>query len=294
MTGIILALISTASWALCSIIFKKLGKHLDAIGMTLITAFLSAIFLFVVILITKNNFIISKENLLLIALSGILGISIGDSLFYASLNRLSPMVFSLIMFIGPDLFSGIFGIIFLKEFPPLIVWLGIIATLLGLSFFLFPLKDDSKKSTKSTLTGIIFAIFSLICTAYSMVMVKPILNNTPILTITMYRMLFAAFSLFLFALLSKKLFIWLKILNDKMYFLKLSSSIILVAFGGFYLSLLALKYCSLVVTSAIMSLGPLFVFIFMIMFYKYKPKKREYLGVLFVIFGIILICLGHI
>lgn len=292
MVGIVLALISTASWALCSIIFKKLGERLDSVGMATITSVFSTIFLLCVILISNNNIFIPQQHIVMIALSGILGISIGDSLYYASLNRLSPMVFSLIMFIGPDLFSGIFGVVFLKEIPPPIVWFGIFFTLCGLAFFLFPLKHDNETDTKTTAVGIIYALLSLICMAYSMVMVKPLLQSAPIITITMYRMLFSAFTLLIFAFCAKKIPSWKKPLSDKKYSLKLVSTILLVTFGGFYFSLLALKHCALVVTSAITSLGPLFVFIFMVIFYKHKPKKKEYFGVLFILLGIILICKG--
>lgn len=293
MTGIVLALISTASWALCSIIFKKLGERLSSVAMATITSILSSIFLFCFILITQNDILVSKEHLITIALSGILGISIGDSLYYASLNRLSPMVFSLIMFIGPDLFSGLFGIIFLKEFPAVVVWLGIFLTLCGLAFFLFPVKNKDSKSGGNSVSGIIFALLSLICTAYSMVMIKPILNETPIITVTMYRMFFSALALIFFVLFTNKIETYKKPLSDKKYCAKLVLTIALVTFGGFYFSLAALKYCALVVTSAITSLGPLFVFLFMVIFYKHKPKKREYFGVLFTLLGIIFICLGN-
>ncbi len=291
-TGVSLALISTASWALCSILFKKLIEKLDPIGMTAATSVIGALFLILVMFFSGSGFQLDKNSLILIASSGVIGICFGDIFYYASLNRLSAIIFSLIMFMGPDLFSGFFGIVFLKEFPPLIVWLGIILTLVGLGFFIFPINKDVRQNSSSTILGVIFAVFSLICTAYSMVLVKPILNNIPIVTITMYRMLFSAAALIIFGFISRKIFVWKKALSDKKFTSKLFGSMVLVTFGGFYFALLALKYSSLVVTSAITSLGPLFVFLFMVAFYKYKPKKREYFGALFILFGIVLICKG--
>ena len=60
--GIIFALASTASWGLCTIIFKKLGERLDAIGMTTVKSLLSCIFLAIVLLVTGSGFYIQKEK----------------------------------------------------------------------------------------------------------------------------------------------------------------------------------------------------------------------------------------
>ena len=189
--GIGLALASTASWAACTLILKKLGEKLDPIAMTTIKASLGVIFLAILILATGKNFIISTESIYPIFVSSLLGIAIGDSLFFASLSRLSPLVLSLILFVGPDLFSGIFGIIFLGENPSLIAWIGIAVILIGLGFFIFPIKEE-EGTTKTSVFGIIFAILSLVCTAYSIVLIKPILIEKSTLTVTMYRMLFSA------------------------------------------------------------------------------------------------------
>ena len=292
--GIIFALISTASWALCTIILKKLGERLEPIGITTVKSCLSTLFLFIAILLTTKEIFVTKEYLFPIALSGLIGIAIGYSFFFASLNRLSPMVLSLILFVGPDLFTGIFGLLFLGEMPTVIAWIGIILTLIGLSLFIFPIKTVNTTNDKSTTTiiGIILAILSLCCTAYSMVIIKPVLQMVPTITATMYRMLFSAVGLIIIGLYTKKIFNWKYTLSDKKYSLKLTSTMLLSTFGGFWLSLSAIKYCDLIIASTIMTLEPLFILLFMIVFNGYKPKRKEYLGIIFIIMGIIFICKG--
>lgn len=289
--GIGLALASTASWAACTLILKKLGEKLDPIAMTTIKASLGVIFLAILILATGKNFIISTESIYPIFVSSLLGIAIGDSLFFASLSRLSPLVLSLILFVGPDLFSGIFGIIFLGENPSLIAWIGIAVILIGLGFFIFPIKEE-EGTTKTSVFGIIFAILSLVCTAYSMVLIKPILIENSTLTVTMYRMLFSAIVLLLFAIFTKKISIWKNKLKDKTYNLKFAGTIAIATYGGFWLSLSAIKYCDLVLASTLMSLEPLFILLFMVLFCKYIPTKKERIGVVFTVLGIILISIG--
>ena len=289
--GISIALVSTLSWALCTTLLKKLGERLDAFGMTMVKTVLASVLLFIIINITGVTLNIGFDNIIPVALSGILGIAIGDSLFFASLNRLSPLVLSLILFVGPDLFSGIFGLIFLKEMPSLLSWIGIFAILTGLSFLIFPIKKEDTES-KTKITGIIFALLSLICTAYSMVIIKPVLVNIPVITATMYRMVFSAVVLVLFDIFSKKIFLWKNVLSDKKYNLQLTGTFSLATIGGFWLSLVAIKYCKLIIASSLMSLEPLFILLFMILFNGYIPKIKEIRGIIIIVLGILLICLG--
>ena len=123
-------------------------------------------------------------------------------------------------------------------------------------------------------------------------MLKPVLHDTPTLTVTMYRMFFSAIALLLYALVTKKIFAWIKILLDKIFTLKLLGTMIIYAVGGFWGSIIAVKYCELVIASSIMSLEPFFILLFMIFFYKYIPKKRELASILLIVSGILLICIG--
>ena len=289
--GIILALASTCSWALCTIIFKKLGEKLEPIGMTMMKASLSAIFLSILMYITNINFQLPTEFLWKIFLSGLLGIVIGDSLFFAALNKLSPLVLSLILFVGPDIFSGIFGIIFLGEKTSLFIWVGVITTIIGLSFFIFPIKQ-SEKNSYTSLTGIIFALLSLCCTAYSMVIIKPVLAHCATLTVTMYRMFFSSVILIIYAVISKKIFSWRNTLKDKNYNIKFALTVTIASYGGFWLSLGAIKYCNLIIASTLMTLEPLFIFLFSVLFCHYIPLKKEIVGFGLSIIGIIIISLG--
>ena len=287
--GIVIALISTATWAICSIIFKHLGERLEPVGMTMLKTIFSSILLFIIAILSQTSLNIETDTIIKIALSGILGIAVGDSLFFASLNRLSPLTLSLILFVLPDLFAGIFGLIFLEEMPPILSWVGIFTILVGLAFLIFPINSDNS-SSKTKITGLIFALLSIIFTAYSSVLIKPILVTTSVITVTIYRMFFAAIVLLIYALFSKKIFNWKETLTDTNYNLKLSGTFSLVTIGGFWLSLVAIKYCKLIIASSIMSLEPLFILIFMILFNHYKPKNKECLGIIVTVIGILLIC----
>lgn len=289
--GIIFALASTASWAVCTLILKKLGEMLDPIGMTTVKAILGVVFLCLLIFVTGTNFVLPSEALIPVVLSSLLGIAIGDSLFFASLSKLSPLVLSLILFVGPDIFSGVFGILFLGENPSVLAWVGIVVVLIGLSFFIFPIKKEDE-TIKTSVIGVVWAVLSLMCTAYSMVLIKPVLIENSTLTVTMYRMLVSAIVLLFFSIVSKKIFTWKNVLQDKSYNLKFAGTVAIATYGGFWLSLSAIKYCDLVIAGTLMSLEPLFILLFMVLFCKYIPVTKEKIGVVLTVLGIVLISVG--
>lgn len=289
--GISFALLSTASWACCTLLLKKFGEKLEPVGMTTLKTFLSFMFLFLTAILLKTDIIIDTKALIPVALSGIIGIAIGDSLFFASLNRLSPIIVSVIFFVFPDLFSGIFGLIFLHEMPSVFSWIGIFFVILGLGFLIFP-PEKNESNIKTTYVGLIFAILSVICTATSMVIIKPVLSDISVITATMYRMLFSFLTLLLYGLFFKRISDWVKPVADKKYFISVSVTFCLATFGGFMLSLLAIKYCKLIVASTLMSLEPLFILLFMVLFCKYRPACKQYFAVLTIISGIIFMIIG--
>lgn len=289
--GITLALASTASWAVCTLILKKLGEMLEPIGMTTVKAILGVIFLCLLIFVTGTNFALPFDALLPVVLSSLLGIAIGDSLFFASLSKLSPLVLSLILFVGPDIFSGVFGILFLGENPSVLAWIGIVVVLIGLAFFIFPIKEEGE-TIKTSVIGVVWAILSLMCTAYSMVLIKPVLIENSTLTVTMYRMLISAIVLLVFSIISKKIFSWKNVLQDRSYNLKFAGTVAIATYGGFWLSLSAIKYCDLVIAGTLMSLEPLFILLFMVIFCKYSPVMKEKIGVVLTVLGIVVISVG--
>lgn len=289
LTGIAAAIGSAASWALGSVLFKKLGEKTKSIAITTVKALLSAAMLGIFILVAKINPFVNLHYLIILMISGILGIAIGDSLFFASLKRLSPIVLSILIFSGPVIFSAVLGRVYLNEMPALQVWLGILIILSGLGFLLFPLKIEEQKTSKTTITGIFFAFMSLFCTSVSMVMVKPILMETSSIVATMYRMIFGGLFLFCFGFLSKKIETWKEPFLNKNYNFKFLGTVGIVTFGGFWLSLVAIKNCDLVVASTLMTIEPLLIMLYMIIFWKHKVNLKEYFGTFLSIIGIMLI-----
>lgn len=286
--GVSAALGSTISWALGAFLFKQLGKNADSTDMTLVKTFISFFILWTIALIFGYSFSLSNHDLLFIGISGILGIAIGDSLFFAALKNLSPVVVSIILLAGPDILNGILGVLVLKEFPSWIEWLGVVLILTGLFTYIFPVKKE-EDDAKTTFKGLVYAFLSLLATSVSVVFIKPILLHSSTLVVTMYRMFFSSVFLLLFLLFFKKK-LSSPFYNLK-YGLKFTSVVFIITIGGFWLSLVAMKNCDIVLASSIMTLEPLLIFLYMVLFCHYRASFKEYIALFTALSGVLLIAL---
>lgn len=290
--GIVAAFGSTASWALCGVLFKKLGERLDPIGMTAVKSLVAALML-APLLFFVGGAEAGGRDLLLLAASGIIGIAIGDSFFFAALGQLSPLLLTILLLTCPNVFSGILGVLCLGEMPSVPVWCGIVLIMGAMALLMFPV--DQEEGGKSTLKGVLLGVVSFICSSVSTVIAKPVMTGEAGVSpfaVTFYRMAAGGLVLVAFALCMGKVKVWAKPFKDVRYGAGFMGVTAVVAFGGFGLSMMAFKYLNVVTAGALLSLEPLFVLPFMAIFGHHKVKVREMIGMVLAVVGVLLIALN--
>lgn len=290
--GIIVALGSTASWALCGVLFKKLGERLDPVGMTTVKSLVAALFL-APLLLFVGGAAAGGRDLLLLAASGIIGIAIGDCFFFAALGQLSPLLLTILLLTCPNVFSGILGVLCLGEMPSLPVWGGIALIMAAMALLVFPVEQG--EGGKSTVKGVLLGVASFICSSVSTVIAKPVMTGEAGVSpfaVTFYRMAAGGLALALFAVCAGKVKVWAQPFRDLRYGVGFIGVTAVVAFGGFGLSMAAFKYLDVVTAGALLSLEPLFVLPFMILFGHHKVKVRELASMVLAVAGVLLIALN--
>lgn len=290
--GVIAALGSTASWALCGVLFKKLGERLDPVGMTTVKSLVAALLLSPLLFLADGSATDAK-SLLLLSASGVIGIAIGDCFFFAALGRLSPLLLTILLLTCPNVFSGILGVLCLGEMPTATVWCGIAMIIAATALLVFPV--DSSEGGKSTVRGVLLGIAAFICSSVSTVIAKPVMSGDAGVSpfaVTFYRMAAGGVVLAIFAACTGRAAGWVKPFSDRRYSAGFLAVTAIVAFGGFGLSMAAFKYLDVVAAGALLSLEPLFVLPFMILFGKHKVKVREIAGMVLAVCGVLLIALA--
>ena len=294
--GIAAALTAAGSWALASVLFKGLSEENGAVALTYAKAVVCSLILLGIVLLFRIDFPGPKEAALLVS-SGIVGILIGDICFFKALRHLTPQALVVLLVCGQVL-TAILALIVLGENVAAPVWGGLALVLLGLYFMMMPgpeevanKSEEAMSSRHSSLSGLFWGALSILCMAVSMVIAKPALEANSTLCATLLRMTPAAVGLFFIGLLSQNLPEWHKPIVDRRYRKMFFLAALVITFGGFWMSMVAIKNAPVAVAGVLMSTEPLFVLPFVAIVQKKRIRLSEYGGAVLTTVGLILVTL---
>lgn len=293
--GEIAALSAAFLWASASTIYAILGNKIPALLLNLIKSVIALIFLILTLLITQTDLISIQGNLLpilLLGVSGVIGIGIGDTAFFKSLNYLGARKTLLMETLAPPL-TAILALIFLGEKLAFVAYLGILITLTGVSWVISERTEKVTDNTVKIRLGLRWALLGIICQssgaitsrlAFSLVDIAPLWS-------TFIRLVGG--TIIILILLNKQPLNHLKIVKS-VYSMKLSLVIVITAFCstflGIWLQQTAFKFAPVGIAQTLMATSPLFV-IPIVSCLGEKITIRAMIGVLIALVGISLLFL---
>ncbi len=284
--GIAAALGSAASWAVGSILFKQLGERISPLAMTLAKGSVSVVFLGLTFIFTKYEGV-ERQPLLLLILSGLLGISLGDTFFFEALQDLGPHALVLLLMLG-QVFTVVLAVLFLGETLTLPAWTGIVLVVLGISVVLSTKLSSEKQA--SGLRGIAFGLLAVLCMSVSIVIAKKGLESISAMEATFIRMLSGTLGMLVFGLATHRLGRWVIPFQDIKLVSLFLVSVCIVTFGGFWLSLVSIKYVDLAIANTLNSTEPLFILPLAAIFLREKMTMGALVGTVLTISGIVVLC----
>ncbi len=177
MLGIISALGAASAWTYACYLWRQQTKYFSAAQINITKNIIAFIVFFPVILTLDLQ--VSIKNIFILFLSGIIGISVGDTFYITSLKKLGTRRTLAVEALSP-IIATVLGAIFLKEILPLKVWAGVFIvsiSLLGVAF-------QKTKNTQNTISnkdrkeGFIFAILSVLCAVMAAALSRFVLINS--------------------------------------------------------------------------------------------------------------------
>lgn len=286
--GILAALGSAASWAFATVVFDRLGKVIPAAGMTFFKGLFSLILMVVLIAVTGGFDPLSLHDFLFLALSGILGISIGDTLFFRSLQDLGAKVQVLYFMLGQVVTMAL-SFMLLGEVLSLQEYVGATILLAGIIVVTVGKQEDHPNKVR----GIIGGFASILCFSLSSIMVKVSIGDVGVPTATFWRMLFSTVSIMCIGFTSRRLASWYAPLKEVKTLMLFLLNVVVITYGGFLLSMLAIKHVSVSLASILSTTEPVFVLMLAYLINKERATRREIVGVIITIAGLMLIILNE-
>lgn len=292
--GEIAAIAAALVWAISTWLYSQTSHHFSALQMNIIKGVIaSTMMLMVMPLLPLPELHISPQYVGVLAVSGMVGIAIGDSAYFAALKRIGPNRTLLLESLAPPL-SGILALAMLGSVIGFRSWLGIIITTLAVTFTLFQARGSAQNQEAAvSKSGIGFGLLASFCQAFGVVISHYALveGNLPPLLGALIRLSIGVASLaavigFIEHKPFKSIYQGWKFLPSKTVGILLSA----IFFGTFialWLQQVALKFANPAIAQTLMSTSPLFILL--ISFMKGEAiSLKTVLGTLAALVGIAL------
>jgi drug/metabolite transporter (DMT)-like permease len=282
-----LALASAIAWAVAVILFRISSFNVHPLGINLGKNLLALVLIVLTSLITGASFwpAVSLKSTLLLLLSGFLGIAVSDTLFLWTLKLLGASLTAIVDCVYLPFVVGL-SYFFLGE---RLTW----SQLLGLALIISAVIIISRSNTdnpsgpvsrKDLTLGIIIGILAMAFVSVAIIIIKPILNDIPVVWATGARLAGGTLPLVFLPFFGK-------LKKDFKPLLRLSTWKILApaSFFGTYLSLMfwigGMKYTFASIASALNQLNTIFIFILAAIFLKEKANSQRILAVILAFLG---------
>jgi drug/metabolite transporter (DMT)-like permease len=157
--GALAALAAALCWTLASSLWRRLPTSLSGAELNLLKNWLALAMLLPLVL--GRPWPEAQGPLLLLALSGVLGIALGDSLYFAALRRLGTRRTLTIDAGGPAV-ASVGGMVWLAEVPEPLHWFGLGLITLALLLVAVQRSGDALAGRRQ-LQGVVLALGALFC-----------------------------------------------------------------------------------------------------------------------------------
>lgn len=290
--GETMALATAITWAFAVILFKKSGEHVHPVALNLFKGLLAAVLLVPTLYLFGEELFYDRpaSDYWLMLLSGGLGIGIADTLFFKSLNLLGAGLSAIVDCLYSPFIIGL-SLIWLGESLTLIQLLG--ATLIVSAVLTTIAEKNSGTISRSNLIwGLVYGSLAMATMAVGIVMIKPLLTESPLIWVTQWRIIGGLIVLTVVLLLNPRRRVILESL-------KTSGSMNYTFYGSFiggYLAMImwlaGMKFIQASTAAALNQTSNVFVFIFAAIFLKEKINAIRLLAIFLGIAGLFLVTLG--
>ena len=291
--GELSALITAFLWSGTSFAFSNAAKRIGSLQLNVNRIILATILLFFIIIIANFNYDLSAEQIQYLALSGFVGLVLGDSFLFKSFQLIGARLGMLLMALVPA-FSSILALIFLEEHLSLISVTGMTITLFGISIVILERSKSSESIFKTNKLGIFYGVLGALGQASGLVIAKFAFEAGSIngFVATFVRLLSAVVIIFPLALLFRRYKNPIKVYtrDTKALWATLVGTI-LGPVLGITGSLIAIANAQIGIASTLMSTMPIIMLPIVRFYYKEKLSWKAILGAMVAVVGVAILFL---
>ena len=287
------SLLCALFWATATILFRIAVRGIPAIEMGLFKNTFALILFFLTWLAFPDldaQGELTRQDIFILIVSGMLGIAVGDTLFLYSLKILGAGRNAILACLFSP-FVILLSFLFLEERIGFLQLVGILVILIGIILAIYQ-KPQSVITKDERIKGTLIGIVAVFFMAVGMVSTKPILTDASPITVSCIRLLGGTTGVFLFTVFSGRIFHSIQIFKGHLPW----KVMIIGAFVGSYLALFAwivgFKYTSVSVASILNQTSVFFTLILAALFLRERLSPLKVAGAILGFIGVTLIIIN--
>ncbi|MEO1069141.1 MAG: DMT family transporter [Cyanobacteria bacterium J06638_6] len=260
MRGELAALTAAFLWAVATMMFGRLGKALPPLVLNLAKGAIAlGLLALTLLLLGQRTTGLTSQGLALLILSGVIGIGLGDTAYFAAINYLGPRRALLLETLAPPL-AALLALVFLQEALAPRAWLGMALTLGGVVWVIAERAPTDTVTPAGTL-GILYGVLAALGQAVGAVLSRAVLADTAVAPLWSSLLRLGGGFVMIVAILRSQgpVVGALQPLRSRRVLAGVAVAAILGTYLAIYLQQIALKYSATGVAQALTSTSPLFV-----------------------------------
>jgi uncharacterized membrane protein len=287
--GELLAITSALFWAVAVILFRLTGRSVRPLNLNLFKIILCSGLFVITSLALREPLLpdVPLKTYGILLLSGVIGIGVSDTLYFASLNRLGAGLSAIVNCTYSPLVI-VLATVFLGERMSLLQVLGV-CLIIGAVLTIARGNHTAPEKRRDLNIGIGLGMAAMLAMAVSIILMKPYLSEVPVVWATLVRTIGGLILLGgVFGLRSDRRSYTREILDRKNWKLLVSSSI----FGG-YLAYWAwmggMKFTQASTAAALNQMSTVFIFILAVVLLREKATTGKLLALVLAVGGVLLV-----
>ncbi|MGB7439768.1 MAG: DMT family transporter [Coleofasciculaceae cyanobacterium] len=289
--GELAALGAAFLWAASTVIYGRLGRNYPPLKLNLIKGGIAIALILLTLGLSGTRLpSLNIPAFGLLLLSGVIGIALGDTLYFTALNYLGARRVLLTETLAPPM-TAVLAMIFLQESLTISAWLGIFLTLVGIAWVITEQVPGSIASPLLLTRGISFATLAALFQAGGAVLSRAALAETTISPLwgALLRLSAGTLILLLFTPFTRQR---TGFFSKDLLTVQSLAALFFAAFAGTYLAIwlqqTALKFTAAGIAQTFLATSPLFVIPIATLMGE-TVSFRAILGVLVAIAGVALL-----
>ena len=294
------AILASGFWTICSIFFTSAGKKIGSLSVNAYRTVFAVVFLALTRAVLLGSLlpIASSTQWFWMGLSGVLGLSIGDSGLFAAYLTIGPRRSLLLMALSP-IFAAVGAYLMLGEAIPAFDIVGMAITLAGVILVILEREEQSGElpvAKKLKVYGVLFGLIAAAGQGSGLVFAKKGIDLYPEVTLdplsaTLMRMILAGLALWVVLPIAGR---WPELrtaAKNGKGIRDTTAAAILGPFLGVTLSMFAVTYTQTGVAQTLLSLMPVMIIPVVWVLYRQRTSWRGIFGALTAVIGVAILFL---